>query len=95
MGSVRKTRIGNLLTGWYEPVKAGFMLYGQYAPWENYPKKLRHSEVVNPLVVITDFFSADLPGGHHKKLKKWRHYVLKDKVYKDKRHGPGSLLFYL
>jgi len=71
------------------------MLYGQYAPWENYPKKLRHSEVVNPLVVITDFFSADLPGGHHKKLKKWRHYVLKDKVYKDKRHGPGSLLFYL
>ncbi len=69
------------------------MFFGRYAPWENYPKKLRYFEVVNPLVVITDFFSANLLGGHYKKLKKWRHYVLKDKVYKDKRHGPGSLLF--
>jgi len=70
------------------------MFFGQYAPWENYPKKLRHFEVVNPLAVITDFFSANLLGDHHKKLKKWRIYAVKDKVYKDKRHGPGSLLFF-
>jgi len=70
------------------------MFFGKYAPWENYPKKLRHFEVVNPLVVITDFFSANLLGGHYKKLKNWRRYILKDKVYKDKRHGPGSLLFF-
>ncbi len=70
------------------------MFFGRYAPWESYPKKLSHFEVVNPLVVITDFFSANLLGGHRKKLKKWLHYAVKDKVYKDKRHGPGSLLFF-
>ncbi len=69
------------------------MFFGKYAPCENYPKKLRHFEFINPLMVITDFFSVDLMSGHYKKLKKWRRYILKDKVYKDKRHGPGSLLF--
>lgn len=69
------------------------MFFGKYAPWENYPKNLRHFEVVNPLVVISDFFSANLLSGHYKVLKKWRRYILKDKVYKDKRHGPGSLFF--
>ena len=65
----------------------------KYAPWEHYPKKLRHHEVVNPISVLDDFFSVDLLNGHFSKLKNWRYYVLHDKFYNDERHGPGSLLF--
>ena len=65
----------------------------KYAPWEHYPKKLRHHEVVNPLLVIEDFFSVDLMSGHYSKLKNWRYYITHDKAYKDERHGRGSLLF--
>jgi hypothetical protein len=65
----------------------------KHLPWENYPKKLRHQEIVNPLVVLTDFFSVDFMDGHCRKLKRWRYYVTLDRAYKDKRHGSGSLLF--
>ena len=65
----------------------------KYAPWEHYPKKLRHHEVVNPISVLDDFFSVDLLSGHCSKLKNWRYFVLHDKVYNDEQHGPGSLLF--
>jgi len=49
--------------------------------------------MVNPLVVLDGFFSANLLSGHCGKLKNWRYYVVHDKVYKDEQHGPGSLLF--
>lgn len=65
----------------------------KYAPWEHHPKKLRHQEVVNPLLVLEDFFSVDLLSGQCSKLKNWRYYVTHDKAYKDERHGSGSLLF--
>ena len=64
-----------------------------YVPWENCPKKLYHHEVVNPLSVLVDFFGIDLLNGHRNKLKKWRYYVNRDEAYKDKKYGPGSLLF--
>jgi HEPN domain-containing protein len=69
------------------------MYTGTYAPWEHYPKTLRHYEVENPLSVVADFFSADSVKGHSKRLKEWRYYVVNNKHYKDERHGPGSLLF--
>lgn len=65
----------------------------KYAPWEHCPKKLRHHEVINPIVVLDEFFSADRLSGHYSKLKYWRYYVTHDKAYKDKKHGAGSLLF--
>jgi HEPN domain-containing protein len=66
---------------------------GTFAPWEHYPKTLRHDEIVNPMVVVADFFSADSVKGHGKRLKEWRYYVVNDEHYDEKRHGPGTLLF--
>lgn len=64
-----------------------------YAPWEHYPKTLRHYEIENPMSVVSDFFSADSVKGHSKRLKEWRHYVVNDEHYDEERHGPGTLLF--
>ena len=64
----------------------------RYALWENYPKKLRHHEVVSPLSVLNEFYSIDLLSGFCDKLKNWRYYVTHDKSYKDEKHGPGSLI---
>jgi hypothetical protein len=64
-----------------------------YAPWEHYPKTLRQHEITNPMSVINDFFNANTVKGHRKRLNQWRYYVVNDKHYKDKRHGPGTLLF--
>ncbi|MDN3581469.1 hypothetical protein [Mucilaginibacter flavus] len=65
----------------------------EYTPWENYPKSLYHKEMMNPLIVVTEFFAIDWVTGHKKKLKKWRYYVTHDKIFCDKNHGPGTLLF--
>lgn len=62
------------------------------APWEQYPKYLRFSEVLNPLKVITDFFSSGWPDDHRQDLKEWRYHVLNDAYFKG-RNGPGDLLF--
>lgn len=69
------------------------MYYGDYAPWEHYPKTLRDSEISKPLSVIADFFSSGRPKEHIKDLKAWRTCVVNDQFFKDKRHGPGTLLF--
>lgn len=69
------------------------MYCGNYAPWEHYPKTLRHSEIQNPLSVIADFFSAGSVKNHRRDLKEWRDCVIDDKYFNDKRHGPGTLLF--
>lgn len=68
------------------------MYSGNMAPWEQYPKQLRFSEVVNPLQVLVDFFNSGKPKSHRRDLKLWRYYVTKDKSYKD-RHGAGHILF--
>jgi HEPN domain-containing protein len=73
--------------------KKSSMYNGTYAPWEHYPKNLRHYEVENPMSVVVDFFSADSVKGHGKRLKEWRYYVVNDEHYDEKRHGPGTLLF--
>lgn len=84
---------GDLLS---RPIQAGLigtlMYFDKYAPWEHYPKTLSQKEIVNPLSVITDFFSAGSLQEHKKDLKNWRKYVTLDKYYTD-RHGPSSLLF--
>ncbi|MCD8741968.1 hypothetical protein LT679_15240 [Mucilaginibacter roseus] len=65
---------------------------GNIAPWEQYPKHLRFSEVMNPLKVVINFFSSGRPKDHREDLKEWRYYVLTDKYYKD-QHGAGHILF--
>ncbi|HEY2582284.1 MAG TPA: HEPN domain-containing protein [Mucilaginibacter sp.] len=69
------------------------MYNGTYAPWEHYPKTLRHYEVENPISVIAEFFSTDSVNGHSRQLKVWRRYVVNNESYNDKDHGPGTLLF--
>jgi HEPN domain-containing protein len=69
------------------------MYTGNYAPWDHYPKLLRHKEVQDPISVIKDFFSADSPKGHKKHLKRWRKYALSDTYFNDERFGPGTLLY--
>jgi hypothetical protein len=68
------------------------MYYGPYAPWEHYPKNLRHSEVLNPLIVVADFFDAASPKEHIARLRRWHHYVIYHNHFKDKRHGMSKLL---
>ncbi|MBD1365364.1 HEPN domain-containing protein [Mucilaginibacter sp. ZT4R22] len=69
------------------------MYSGKYAPWDHYPKTLRHDEVQNPFGVLIDFFSADFPKGHRKQLKRWRKYAIGKEHYDDKKFGPGNLVF--
>ncbi|WP_162276937.1 HEPN domain-containing protein [Mucilaginibacter pedocola] len=69
------------------------MYCGKYAPWDHYPKTLRHDEVQNPFGVLVDFFSADFPKGHRKQLKRWRKYAIGKEHYDDKKFGPGNLVF--
>jgi len=64
-----------------------------YAPWEHYPKNLRQHEIADPMSVINDFFNANTVKGHRKRLNEWRYYVVNDEHFKDKRDGPGTLLF--
>ena len=73
--------------------KKSIMNNAPYAPWEHYPKTLRHYEIENPMSVVVDFFSADSVNGHGRRLKEWRYYVVNDEHYDEKRHGPGTLLF--
>jgi hypothetical protein len=49
-----------------------------YAPWEHYPKNLRHYEIENPMSVVIDFCSADSVIGHGRRLKEWRYYVVNE-----------------
>ena len=70
------------------------MYFDKYAPWEHYPKTLRQHEIENPMSVVADFFFADSVKGHGKRLKEWRYYVVNDEHYNEKRHGPGTLLFF-
>lgn len=69
------------------------MQFGTYAPWDYYPKMLRHNEIVRPLSVLREVFSAGYPPDHRRWLKNWRNYVLADKFYNHKKHGPGNLIF--
>src|ERR1700761_7911660 len=73
--------------------KSNIMDFRTYAPWEHYPKTLSHTEMMDPLSVVADFFSCDSIKGHGKQLKEWRYYVIHDKHYDNERHGPGTLLF--
>jgi hypothetical protein len=69
------------------------MYYGVYAPWEHYPKNLRHYEIQNPFSVVEEFFSCAWPKSHRRDLKEWRDSVINEKFFLDKKHGPGSVLF--
>ena len=80
------------------PVNGGrynlkIMYWDIYAPWEHYPKTLHHEEMMNPMLVIADFFSSDSVKGHKRHLKTWRYYVINNESYPGGRHGPGNLLF--
>jgi hypothetical protein len=70
-----------------------YMFKKKYLPWENYPKKLSHQQIINPFKVVADFFAVDWLEGHEEKLEAWRYFVKHDKCYDDKDNGPGSLLF--
>ncbi|OOQ60378.1 hypothetical protein [Mucilaginibacter pedocola] len=70
------------------------MMYcGEYAPWDHYPKTLRHYEVQNPFSVVVEFFHADRPKGHKNKLKQWRKYAISKQHYNHKVFGPGNLVY--
>ncbi|NVM64195.1 hypothetical protein FHW88_002523 [Mucilaginibacter sp. SG538B] len=67
------------------------MYCGVYAPWDHAPKFLRFSEVMDPMIPVKYFFDADDVEGHQETLKTWRHHVVNDGFYSDKRFGPGVL----
>ncbi|MGF7075082.1 hypothetical protein [Mucilaginibacter sp. 3215] len=68
------------------------MYCGVYAPWDHAPKFLRFSEVKDPMIPIKYFFDTDDVEGHQETLKAWRHHVVNDGFYSDKRFGPGVLV---
>ena len=70
------------------------MYLGNYAPWDHYPKTLTQEEIRNPLIVLTDFFSANRLTGHGIALKNWRDHVVSDEFFNDEKDGPGALLFF-
>jgi len=68
------------------------MYSGLIAPWENYPKYLRFSQIIDPLEVLNEFFAISTRQEHADKLKEWRHYVVSKGHYKH-NDGCGQLLF--
>jgi hypothetical protein len=76
-------------------IKKSIMYNGTYAPWEHYPKNLRHYEVENPMSVVVDFFSADSVKGHGKRLKEWRYYVVNDEHYDEKDTAPALCFLFM
>lgn len=67
------------------------MYCGVYTPWDHAPKFLRFSEVMDSMMPVKYFFDADDVEGHRETLKTWRHHVVNDGFYSDKRFGPGVL----
>jgi HEPN domain-containing protein len=68
------------------------MYSGLIAPWENHPKYLRFSEIIDPLELLNQFFAISSLEEHTKKLRLWRDHVVNKEHYKDS-NGPGHLLF--
>lgn len=60
-------------------------------PWDQQPKHLLFSEILNPMAVIEDFFTAAWPWEHSQNLENWQYYVINKDCYKD-QHGAGTLL---
>ncbi|MBE7176999.1 MAG: HEPN domain-containing protein [Mucilaginibacter polytrichastri] len=58
-----------------------------------YTQFLSPSEINNPKVFIRDFFSADFPKRHFKRLGEWRYFVINDESFSHPHGGPGALLF--
>ena len=50
--------------------------------------------MVNPLMVINNFFNAGKLTEHRKHLKRWRKCVVTKKQYHHKKHGPADLVFF-
>jgi HEPN domain-containing protein len=74
-------------------LKELIMYCGEYAPWDHYPKNLRVSEILNPMSVVNNFFSADRVKGHSVSLKEWRDFVISENHYSHPSDGPGVLVF--
>ena len=70
------------------------MYYREYAPWEQYPKTLKHEEITNPLGVFKDFFSSGKITEQLKDLKRWRKCVVSKKRYHNKKHSAADLVFF-
>jgi len=69
------------------------MYHEKYAPWDHFPKTLRYYEIMNPFIVLKDFFNAASVDAHSEDLKQWRDCVITSKYYKSRNGAPGELIF--
>jgi len=69
------------------------MFKGTYAPWEHYPKHLRHEEIIAPFKVLELFFEIDSLMGHREQLQLWKESIIQSIPYIADRSNGRSLLF--
>ena len=57
-------------------------------------ENLKSEELINPTLVLADFFNDDWLPGHLEQLKTWRDYILKNDFFKGAKNSPAELLYF-
>lgn len=55
---------------------------------------LKPAEIINPLIVIADFFDVDSLDGHLERLQTWRRCIMEDQYFKGDKGSPSELLHF-
>jgi HEPN domain-containing protein len=55
---------------------------------------LKPAEIINPFIVIADFFDVDSLPGHLERLQTWRKCILEDQYFKGDKGSPSELLHF-
>jgi HEPN domain-containing protein len=57
-------------------------------------ENLNPEEVINPMLVLADFFNDDWLPGHLERLKVWRDYIIDDDYFRGIKNSPAELLYF-
>jgi hypothetical protein len=68
------------------------MKHDEHLTWHYYPLHLTRKEIIDPMLVIDEFFGYTWLNVHLKILKKWRKKILGDSYFKGRNGSPTTLL---
>jgi hypothetical protein len=68
------------------------MKHDEHLTWHYYPLHLTRKEIIDPMLVIAEFFGYTWLNVHLKIFKKWRKKVLCDSYFKGRNGSPTTLL---
>jgi hypothetical protein len=68
------------------------MKHDEHLTWHYYPLYLTSKEIIDPMLVIAEFFGYTWLNVHLKILKKWRRKIFRDSYFKGRNGSPTTLL---